>query len=520
MKVNLPISGAEQRFPTDANILSTTDLKGAITYVNPDFVAISGYEEQELLGKNHNIIRHPEMPKEAFADLWQHMKDGKPWMGIVKNRIKNGDHYWVDAFVMPIKEEGRVKEYQSVRFSPDAEHVSRADAYYKRLSEGKAVKASLGSRIGLKTKMMLGNLMALLPAVVTAYVESLADMLWLGFALSVLMIIGVTTYLLAPLKQLIAQADEIFNNKLMAKIYCGRDDEFGQIQLAFKMQHSQLKAVLGRISDATHRLSDSATTTSGFAEQTRESVSTQQNEVELISAAVTEMSSTVQEVAGNAAMAAKATEDGQQEIGTGKQVVQETIDSIHSLAAAVQESADAIEKLSHNSAEIGGIIDVIRDIAEQTNLLALNAAIEAARAGEQGRGFAVVADEVRTLAGRTQESTTLIKQMIEGIQSGASQVVEIMENGRAQADSCVSQAEKAGAALISITSAINTISDMNRQIATGSEQQGAVANEIEHKIVNIGELAGFTADGANQSVHATDNLLHTINNLDGLVKQF
>ena len=154
LKKNLPVMDTERHFPKDAIILSTTDLKGSITYINPDFVDVSGFTEDELIGKNHNIIRHPDMPPGAFADLWSHLKDQKPWMGIVKNRVKNGDYYWVDAFVMPICEQGTVKEYQSVRMRPEPAHRERAEALYKRLMEGKPVRRSLSGRLGLAGKLV------------------------------------------------------------------------------------------------------------------------------------------------------------------------------------------------------------------------------------------------------------------------------------------------------------------------------------------------------------------------------
>lgn len=520
MKNNQPVTGVNKNFHAECNLLSTTDLKGAITYVNPDFLDISGFSKEELCGKNHNVVRHPDMPPAAFEGLWHEIKAGNPWMGIVKNRCKNGDHYWVDAYVMPIQKNGTTVEYQSVRYKPDPDHVKRAEPLYKRLREGKKITTSLSARLGLRNKLILGNLIALLPALVVTQMEGLAAYSLVGFLASALLGATISTLLMQPFGNLVNIAKKVFDNNLMSKIYTGRDDEFGHIHLALKMRDSQINAIVGRLSDTTRILGDVAKVTATTSDQANQGVSTQQGEIMQVATAMTEMAATVQDVARNAALAAESTEVGLKETTAGKQVVDSTIDSIHSLAGEVQQAATVIEKLSEYSTNIGDILGVIKGIAEQTNLLALNAAIEAARAGEQGRGFAVVADEVRTLAGRTQESTLEIEQMIERLQGGSQEAVKVMEQSRDKAEDSVNQAAKAGEALEIITDAINTITDMNHQIATASEEQSAVAEEINQNIVNISEVADMTSQGAQQSVEATGDMIRTIENLDGLVLQF
>src|SRR5690606_20146885 len=155
MKINLPVSQREIPVDPDTNILSTTDLKGRVTYVNPDFVAISGFSEEELLGRSHNIVRHPDMPPAAFADLWRTLQSGRSWMGIVKNRCKNGDHYWVSAFATPVGRDGKVVEYQSVRTRAQPEQIRAAEALYARLREGRAAGALRASRLGLRGRVAL-----------------------------------------------------------------------------------------------------------------------------------------------------------------------------------------------------------------------------------------------------------------------------------------------------------------------------------------------------------------------------
>jgi len=235
---------------------------------------------------------------------------------------------------------------------------------------------------------------------------------------------------------------------------------------------------------------------------------------------MTEMVATVQEIARSSARAAEATVAGQQQTGSGRAVVESTIAAINALAEEVQEAAGVIERLSKQSTDIVNVLAVIKGIAEQTNLLALNAAIEAARAGENGRGFAVVADEVRTLASRTTDSAREIEQMIDQLQSGSRQAVNVMKHSRKEAQNSVDLAAKAGSALDAISEVIDNITDMTHQIATASEEQTAVAEEINQNIVNINLVAEQTAQGTHATVEATEEMVEAIRRLDRLVCQF
>jgi aerotaxis receptor len=520
MKINHPVTNRERHVTEQHNILSTTDLKGAITYINPDFIEISGFTDEELCGKNHNIVRHPDMPPAAFESLWRSVKAGAPWMGLVKNRCKNGDHYWIDAFVMPIQRDGVKFEYQSVRTQAKREWVARAEPIYKRLLEGKGFKPGLPGRIKLSHKLMTGNLLALLPAVIFGLMPLPASFNGAGLALTALLIIGINLLLMRPFSKLVKRAREIYDQPAMQRIYTGRDDEIGQIQLALKMQGSQIRAVVGRLSDATQKLSGLAAVTAGTSAQANQSVERQQTELTMVATAMTEMVATVQEIARNTVMASEATVAGQQETATGREVVEQTIAAINTLSEEIRQAAVVITDLSSQSEAVVKVLEVIKGIAEQTNLLALNAAIEAARAGENGRGFAVVADEVRTLAGRTTESASEIEAMIEGLQSGSREAVQVMQQSRAKAEESVDLAARTGTALDSISGVIDRITDMNHQIATASEEQSSVAEEINHNIVNINQVADNTSEGAKHSVEATQKMVDAIERLDNLVAQF
>jgi aerotaxis receptor len=520
MKVNHPVTDVEKDFSGDANILSTTDLKGAISYINPDFSAVSGFTEEELLHHNHNMVRHPDMPPAAFQSLWDTIKAGRPWMGLVKNRCKNGDYYWVDALVTPIERHGQTVEYQSVRYKPEKKAVARAIPLYKKLREGKTVPLSWRARLGLRNLLILGNLLALLPAVAFTQIAALQPFSLGGLVLSAVLIVVVNSVLMQPMGALLTRARSIFDNPLMSRVYSNRDDEFGQIQLALRMRRSQLNAVIGRLSDTTRILRETADATADAAQNTSAGVAAQQIGIAQVATAMTEMSATVQEVARNAAMTARHTAAGQEESQAGQVVVEETISAIHGLSDEIKQASGVIEQLSGYSENIGSILAVIKGIAEQTNLLALNAAIEAARAGEQGRGFAVVADEVRTLASRTQDSTQAIEKMIEHLQSGAKQAVRVMECSQESAGSCVDIAARAGDALRTLTGTIDRISEMNHQIATASEEQSVVAEDIQKSVINISLAAEETSLGAGKGAKVAEEIVHSIIQLDGLVEQF
>ncbi len=522
MKKNFPISGVEKDYSAKANILSTTDLKGAVTYVNDDFVELSGFERDELLGKNHNIVRHPEMPPAAFENLWATLKSGRSWMGMVKNRCKNGDHYWVDAFVTPILRDGEVVEYQSVRTKPKREHVDRADALYRKLMAGKSERKIKSTRFGLSQRLMTGSVLSLLLAIVLVGAVTgmplrvALPLLGVGGVLAVLF----THLLMRPFNALAHEAREFACNPLTRFVYTGRNDDIGTLQLAMKLLEAENGGMVGRIADTANQLSRQAESLSTTVDITSHGVQQQYSETDQVATAVNEMSASIQEVAGSAQQTADAANGANREASEGNSVVQATLRTIHALAAEVEQAAGAIRQLESDSERISTIVDVIRGISEQTNLLALNAAIEAARAGEQGRGFAVVADEVRTLASRTHDATQEIQGMIEQLQGGARNAVQVMEHGRGQAAESVTQAEQASSSLGSITGAINDINDRSTQIAAAVEQQSAVADEINRSIVTIRDIAESNMDGSRQSEQAAATLSQLALGMEQLADQF
>ncbi|OBS09217.1 methyl-accepting chemotaxis protein [Acidihalobacter prosperus] len=300
----------------------------------------------------------------------------------------------------------------------------------------------------------------------------------------------------------------------------GGRDEVAQLAASFNRFVGKVQALVAEVASSSQQIAGASERMSGITRMTYEGVQRQQRETEQVATAMNEMTTTVQVVARHAAEAADATHEASREAGAGQTEVERTVEVINTLAAEVEKAGEVIGRLEADSVQIGTVLDVIRGIAEQTNLLALNAAIEAARAGEQGRGFAVVADEVRTLASRTQQSTEEIQGMIERLQAGARDAVAAMQGGRERASLSVDQAARAGSSLGAITGAVTRINDMNLQIASAAEEQSHVAEEINRNVLTINEVAEISAEGAQQTASAGDELKALAEQLQRLVGRF
>jgi len=315
-------------------------------------------------------------------------------------------------------------------------------------------------------------------------------------------------------------AENISSGDLTQEVEVHGNDEMGQLLTALSTMRNNLYNMVTQMNDSSTQLAAASEELAAVSEETNQNINNQQSEVEQAATAINEMTATIQEVARNAASTSETAHSTNVATVEGQNVVKQTVNSISQLASDIENASDVIHQLETHSENIGGVLDVIKNIAEQTNLLALNAAIEAARAGEQGRGFAVVADEVRTLASRTQESTQEIEAMIEKLQSGSREAVQAMEGSRKQATESVEYANTAGSALQTITESVSLISDMSTQIATAAEEQATVADEINRNITSVSDLGSQTAAGAHETTASSEELARLATGLQELIAQF
>ncbi|GAA6131544.1 methyl-accepting chemotaxis protein [Halopseudomonas sabulinigri] len=516
MRNNQPVTQRERTFPEEQRLISTTNLKGIITYCNDAFVDVSGFERAELIGSPHNMVRHPDTPSAVFGHMWGDLKQGHAWMGIVKNRCKNGDHYWVNAFVTPIYEGGQIQGYESVRVKTTPGQVQRAEELYARLNKGK--KAIPADWSGVALHVVPSALMLAVGGAAGALLGSPG--IALGAVLGLPAGIALKAALDQRLNRIINAADSSITDPLLAQMYTPFHGALGQIEMAIHSQQARLQTCLTRLADSAEQLKRQAGEASQLASQSSTGLAQQRNETDLVAAAINEMAAATQEVSGNVQSTATATRDASELALHGKNVATKARESIENLSGAVNTATTVANKLASDAREIGTVVDVIKGIAEQTNLLALNAAIEAARAGEQGRGFAVVADEVRALASRTAESTEQIHSLIANLQHAAQGTVDSMRIGNEQAERGVAQVIEADDALEGIRQAVERINEMAGQIASAAEEQSSVAEEINRNVTNIASLADSTSQEAQRSADLSGELAATAEQQVNLVERF
>ncbi|SCW52352.1 MULTISPECIES: PAS domain-containing methyl-accepting chemotaxis protein [unclassified Pseudomonas] len=519
MRNNQPVTQREISLAPQQKLISTTNVRGVITYCNDAFVEISGFERADLIGAPQNIVRHPDVPPAVFAHMWAALKQGRPWMGIVKNRSRNGDHYWVNAYVTPIFEGSQVVGFESVRVKPTADQIRRAESLYKRIGQGKPETP--------RRDRWLPALMGCLPYVAIGLTGSSLGLFFsASVAIALTIAIAVPVGLLSSHWQsrgtlrLLQMAEPSTSDSLIAQMYSDASGLQARLEAAFVSQTSRLKTCLTRLQDTAEQLSALAEQSDVLATDSSKGLDRQRLETEQVSAAVNQMAATTQEVASHVQRTADATQQANLLTGRGREVARDTRVAIERLSTVVGETSLTVAQLAKDSSEISTVVDVIKGIADQTNLLALNAAIEAARAGDMGRGFAVVADEVRQLAQRTAQSTTQIHDLITKLQTSSNNAVEKMESGHRQAQEGVSWVLEADKALQGISEAVSHITDMTTQIAAATEEQTAVAEEISRNITTIAHLADQTSEQANQSANLNKELTKTASTQYSLVERF
>ncbi|RQR08560.1 methyl-accepting chemotaxis protein [Burkholderia stagnalis] len=513
MRNNQPITQHEFEFPDDATLMSTTDTDSIITYANATFIQISGYAGEELEGQPHNLVRHPDMPKEAFADMWATLKGGEAWSALVKNRRKNGDHYWVRANAVPVMRNGRPHGYLSVRTKAPRDEVAAADALYRAFREGKAGSRrffkGLVVRTGifraaslLQTMSVRGRihsaLLVMVPAVVgTGWACGLTGVPLAAFVavtagLATAAGVWLDAQIVRPLKQLRDQALNVATGESRSGVRMNRIDEIGMTLRTINQLGLMFRWLVDDVSEQVHNVQRAS---SEIAQGNND-----------LSARTEQAASSVQETAASMAQMTATVDSNAQTAQQANQLSVSASEAAVRGGQAVSEVVNTMNDISASSRRISDIIGVIDGIAFQTNILALNAAVEAARAGDQGRGFAVVAGEVRALAQRSANAAKEIKTLIENsvgrIASGAQLV------------------DGAGRTMEDIVAQVKRVSDLIAEISASTAEQSSGVTQVDQAVVHLDSITQQNAALVEQSAAASESLQQQATRLVDAVNAF
>jgi aerotaxis receptor len=512
MRNNQPVSQREFAFPAEQTLVSVTDVKGRIVYCNPSFVAVSGFTREELMGQPHNLVRHPDMPAEAFRDMWDTLASGKPWSGLVKNRRKDGDHYWVVANATPIQREGQAVGYLSVRMVPERQRVVEIEKAYARMREqAESGRITIGLRRGrLVRRGLVGQISGVFTGVWAA-----TGWAGLGLALGVTAVATLATMTAAPVwaaaavllglgghwliqrqatRALIPVLEDALlmaAGDLTTQVRTGAAGMAGELQQAIAQLSVNLRTVIGDINAETEQLRVATSEIANGNQDLSNRTEAQASNLEQTAASMEQINGTVKQTAESAQQGVRLADDA-------SGVAQHSYDAVKGVVQAMNDIADS-------SKHIGEIVQVIEGVAFQTNILALNAAVEAARAGEQGRGFAVVAAEVRALAQRTTGAAKEIRQLIaesaDRVASGGAQTERAQERMQ-QVLQSVSQvsallgevshaAHEQQMGLSQVNSAVADMDGITQQNAAMVEELAATAQSLTGQVVSVREALGL-----------------------------
>ncbi|WP_438464492.1 methyl-accepting chemotaxis protein [Marinomonas sp. PE14-40] len=519
-----PLTGVERELEAGSALISVSDLEGIITYCNDQLCQFTDYTQESLDGQLQRNLGAGGVPFSIFNNLYTALNDGKEYIGILKNRCKNGDHYWADVYFMPIYKNGKLAGIQSIRSKPESEFVERAKKLYPKMLSNKkdlslirwwrkrGFHTKLNITSGLVISFIMGTLVTYIPESTTPIVTAYASLM--------LLVLGSITFMSASLRKLSKDSESIIDSELARELYANRLDEIGQLQLVIHVLKAKLKTALGRVNEASEELVEQTFLSQEAVSSTQAEMQQQGLAIDSIAAAIEEMTTKVSDVARNTSDASIATIAADKIADDSRTIIKKTVTMINAMSERVEETKSCISAVEKQSEAIGDVLNVIRSIAEQTNLLALNAAIEAARAGEQGRGFAVVADEVRSLAARTQGSTSDIEEMIAALQSSTEETVQAMNISAQQASASMEQTTHATEALDNIAQQVSLINDLNTMIANATEEQSASSREIAQKVHGISASAEQTVKNSEKSLQSSNTVTELTNKLNGIISSF
>ena len=505
-------------------IVTKTDLKGKITYANRAFIDISGFTEEELLGKAHNIVRHPDMPREAFADLWRTVRAGVPWRGRVKNRCKNGDFYWVDAYVSPLTEDGEPVGYMSVRVPPSEPVKRAAESLYAAVRAGRATIPATPTRFGtpLKAKLVavFGGLAAL--GIVDGFVPEpwswgVAGLLVAGCVGSYLWLMAEITRPLARMKKEMRYLSE---GDLRHDADPIGSHEFADVLVDMQSMKVNIRAVISDVVSAANEVENDCRQLAGQAASLLERSHRQSDGINGVASALEELSVSVSEISDATRRSSEHAEKAIDVVAEGTRRMAESLEATHEVVQVVDTARGQIERLGEAVGKISVVTRTIQEIAEQTNLLALNAAIEAARAGEQGRGFAVVADEVRKLAERTRASTVDIAATVAEVQAGTATAIETMRSAVDDVHRGTDLIRESNESLGAIQSASRGVGESARDIASMLQQQSQTSQEVAVNMERMSTLTEENMQSIQEVESAAQKLAQTAGDLHKLLDHF
>jgi aerotaxis receptor len=680
MKTNLPVTQRDIDYPESNVFVTKTDTKGTITYANDSFVKISGFSREELIGKNHNLVRHPDMPPWAFKSLWDTVKSGHPWRGIVKNRAKSGDHYWVRATVSPITDNGTVVGYISLRKKPTSAEISAADALYQsgKIPSGKPSLSKRFKNLSLQTKLQFliqpvllvllgvgnfaisshinaslfssaqqraegianevidsanmlmitgqigdvdnrkllvqkisatGNIVGLhllraeqvvkqfgpgLPEeqvkddvernviaskkpyfaiekrgeksvfrAVTPYIVShnfhgtdcmtchqvedgtvngVSDIeidlstdysslysviakLIVGQIVLQLLLFLFIKYIIRlfvgnPVEEIKGHLSEVINGQMSGQVDISGRDEMGEVLCSVQSTKVLLGSIIDQIASVSGHIDNRAKHLSGTMTKVAEGSQTQSDAASSMAAAVEEMTVSIDQISENAGEVRRISENSSALAIEGGKIVQDVVNDMAKTNQAVMNTAQTMQQLGEQSDRIQSVVRVIKEIADQTNLLALNAAIEAARAGEQGRGFAVVADEVRKLAEKTGRSTQEIVDMVEAIRGSTTHAIAEMVATVEMVKAGTIMAEKAGNSIVEINNGVSRALGGVEDISSAIREQSVASREIAVNVEKVSNMSDVNSEAVKEVFGTVENLEKLSSALEQSVKHF
>lgn len=517
MRKTGPVTGHERTYAANEHLITTTELDSTITAVNDSFIAISGYSEDELIGQPHNLIRHPDMPEGAFANLWESIRAGNSWKGLVKNRCKHGDHYWVDAFVTPITKNGKTVEYQSVRVLPTQEQIARAEKVYRVWRTGKLPSRYQALALPLHHKITT----AYLGLTGLLLINSFFQGPWTSAYGFICMSLLYATTLIAVWPQvMLAREARTGTHPVMPYLYTGKRGDSAWLEYDRMKRDSTMRAIAARMHANVGVMGLSKEKTLDCIQFSMNHIQSQRSDIASIKQAFDELESSVHRVSELTSITHSATQSARESSRLSHEKMQQMTDAITALTSQLEQASTGIEELARRSLDINQVLEVITDIAEQTNLLALNAAIEAARAGDAGRGFAVVADEVRGLAQRTRTSTDEISTIINGLRQVTESVVATIHQGHTASTLATTMTREAQSSLNDILGHIELIEQHAQEVASATEEQSALSFQVQQQSSNLGTLGDQSVTSSESACSESESLANAVDRAQLLTSHF